>query len=118
MILMFFTFVVSVGCGEKLPSGFENRAFFNDIKSLVDIMIDSFATETYKEDDINKILHKISNAKYISNLNNYELSILDTVNDGLIYIKRDLESDGHVLSSKTYNQIEWVIQIFHEIKTK
>lgn len=84
------------GCQKKLPDGIENKNFYKDLDNLLATMVKSFQTKTYKQ-EIDDILEKMNTEKYRDTLNNYELSILDTINETVPDIKNDLNTGNHTI---------------------
>lgn len=107
LILLF----VFTGCSAKLPDGIENKVFYKDLDGLLATMVKSFQTKTYKQ-EVDNILEKMNADKYKENLNDYELSILNAINEVIPDIKNDLNSDNHTIKSDTFNKIEWIYKIF------
>lgn len=126
MIILLLTFVLIIsilsGCKkEELPNGIENKAFFKDLEDFHSAIVQSMRNNTYYEEEIEAAREKINNAKYIDELNMYELSLLLGVNSDLSEFKEDVERGTGVINSTSIKEIEEMINImssYYEKKIK
>lgn len=112
MLIIFCITVMLSGCGEKLPDGFENKTFLNDLDKIYHLMLQSMSNRIYDKDDINNILDKMNNEEYKNKLNNYELLFLDTLNEVAKKLEYDLEYVGGTKS----NTLDVFLELFKEVK--
>lgn len=117
LVLLIFVLCVSLlltGCSEELPEGIESRTFFNDLDRACELLLISMADNTYYEEEIGKIFGKMNEEKYKEKLNDYELLILETLNSNLNDIERDLTTGDRIITSITFEKIEWILDIMDE----
>ena len=116
ILMLILVLIVGVlgGCDDNLPDGIESKRFNKDMDSLLMVVVKSLSTKTYKEKDISKIIDKMNEKDYMDNLNNYEISIINTINDILPDIKKELSTGNHTIKSQTYERIKWIIDVFDD----
>ncbi len=108
---------VLAGCGGgSLPSGVENKSFIKDMDKLYDLTLKSMSEQKYYENDINKILDKMSTSKYTNKLNPYEASMLELSKDILVRVKEDLTTGERIIQSETLEEVTAIMETMGILK--
>ena len=112
-LLLVFVMIISIssGCsnGGNLPDGIENKKFFKDLSSTYGLILRSMGNSEYEEEKIAKSLTKLNNYVNDKKLNDYEILIVNTLNENIDNIKKDLTQGDKIITSKTLEEFQWLI---------
>lgn len=113
ILLLVFVMIIGIlgGCAEsgELPDGIENKRFFKDFSSTYGTIMRSMRDHSYNEDKVNESLAKLNS--YVDNkkLNDYEILIVNTLNENIGNIKNDLTQGDKTITTKTLDEFGWLI---------
>lgn len=112
LVLIVCMGVVVSSCNNKDVEfeGVKNKELTKDLTKLRDLIIESIKDSEYKEDKIEKILKKINGKEYQQELNNLEILLINDINTFKEDIKHDLNSGKKLITSSTYEKINWLLQ--------
>ncbi len=112
-LLLVFVIMVGIlgGCsnGGNLPDGIENKKFFKDLSSTYGLILRAMGDSEYEEEKIAKSLAKLNSYVNDKKLNDYEILIVNTLNENIDNIKRDLTQGDKTIKSKTLENVQWLI---------
>ncbi|WP_313757194.1 hypothetical protein [Tissierella sp.] len=113
LLILALALGISNGCvgNNKVQfEGVENKKLTKDLIELRDLIISSIKHKKYMEDDIDKILEKISDKKYQEKLNDIEIQLINNINNVKEHLKYDLTNGEKIITSSTYEKINWLLQ--------
>ena len=112
LILVLCVSIVFTGCGNAKVTfeGIGSKKLTKDLTQLRSLVIDSIKDKEYKEDEINEILSKINDKKYQEKLNTTEILLINHINEFKEDIRYDLSNGNKLLTSTTYEEINWLLQ--------
>lgn len=116
LVLVVLIASISIGCSSNKIEfeGVENKKLTKDLIRLRSLIIDSIKEKKYKEDEIKAMLDKINDKKYQEKLNATEILLINHINDIKEDIKYDLSNGNKLLTSTTYEEINWLLQATDE----
>ena len=106
LLILVLIIGILVGCEEKLPEGIESKVFLKDMNKLYGLVDKSVADRDYYKDDVDKLIGKMDEEKYLKKLNEYEKSILKLTKETLIKVESDLTTGKKMIQSYTFDEIE------------
>lgn len=108
LIIVVLTMAISVGCSKNLPEGIESKAFLKDMNNLYDVVDKSIANREYYKEDVDEIIKKMDDNKYLTKLNDYEIAIYELSKETLIKVQNDLTTGKKMIQSHTFDEVELI----------